>query len=239
MFSKYMPCDPLIFIKDNRVFLSTSFDVPAILIKNDTILGVDLGMRRLVTTSNGDCIKSTEYLSYKRKIRYLKRTFQSKNTKSAKRHLKRLKRKEFNFSKNYIHHLANKILETDKSIIVMEDLTKIKTKKNKYQNLNKKSQIPFYLLRTILTYKAPQNAKQVVTVDPSFTSKDDCRKLQRGERKGCRYYAVDGKILDADWNAAINIANKYSEHPISFNDPLDGKLNLIGRLLSTSQSYSI
>jgi hypothetical protein len=52
-------------------------------------------------------------------------------------------------------------------------------------------------------------------------------------------------VFDADWNAAINIARKYvqtqeahgSKHPISFSSPLDGGLNLIGRLLSTSQSF--
>jgi hypothetical protein len=34
-------------------------------------------------------------------------------------------------------------------------------------------------------------------------------------------------MLDADWNAAINIAQR--KHPISFTLPLDGRLNLIGR----------
>ena len=236
MFSKYKPCDPLLFVRDNRIFLSTTFEVTEVLPKDDSILGVDLGMRRLFTTSEGNALKSTEYLKQKRNIRYLKRILQAKNTKSAKRHKAKLKRKEHNFSKNYCQHMANTILKTDKSIIVMEDLTKIKTKKNKYQNINAKSQIPFYTLRTILTYKAPQKAKLVVTVNPSYTSQDDCRCLERGERKGCRYYAIDGKIFDADYNASINIANKYSEHPISFKLPLDGSLNLLGRLLSTSQS---
>ena len=236
LLKNHTTCDPILFSRKGKTYLSIPFEVPSIQPKDDSILGVDLGMRRLFVTSDGDCLKSTEYLKQKRKIRYLKRILQAKGTKSAKRHRSKLKKKEQNFSKNYCHHMANQILKTDKSIIVMEDLSKIKTKKSKYQNLNAKSQIPFYTLLSILTYKAPRVAKQVVTVNPSFTSQDDCRRLERGERKGCRYYAVDGVIFDADYNASMNIANKYSEHPISFKLPLDGSLNLLGRLLSTNQS---
>jgi IS605 OrfB family transposase len=156
-------------------------------------------------------------------------------TKSGKRKLKKLKRKEANFSKNYVHHIANKILTTDKSIIVMEDLSKIKTKKHKFQNLNAKSQIPFYMLKSILSYKALLVGKRVETVNPAFTSQDDCRGLARGKRLGCRYLGVDGLVMDADWNASVNIAKRYcSELPISYV-PLDGSLYLIGRLLSTNR----
>ena len=51
----------------------------------------------------------------------------------------------------------------------------------------------------------------------------------KGERKGCRFYTVDSKVYDADWNAAINIAKKSVKHPISYCLPLDGKLNILNR----------
>jgi len=103
------------------------------------------------------------------------------------------------------------------------------------------------MLLSILTYKAPLKGKVVKTVNPAFTSQNDYRGFEKGERKGCRYYASDGVVLDADWNASINIAKKYTlkqeinkiYHPISFSSPLDGGLNLLGRLLSTSQSFSL
>ena len=235
LFNRGVACDPLMFVRNNRVFLSMTFELATPTPKDESRLGVDLGMRRLYTTSDGNCLKGTEYLKHKRRIRYNKRMAQQTKTKSGKRKLRKLKRKEANFSKNYIHHVANKLLKTNKSVIVMEDLSKIKTKKHKYQNLNAKSQIPFYMLKSILTYKATLVGKQVVSVNPAFTSQDDCRGLKRGTRKGCRYYGVDGVIMDADWNASNNIAKRYCpEHPISFI-PLDGGLNLIGRLLSTSQ----
>ena len=75
---------------------------------------------------------------------------------------------------------------------------------------------------------------------------DPKRFIDKGVRKGCRYYTSDGKVFDADWNASINIAKKYSQkksakgvnHPILFSEPSDGSLNYMGRLMSTSQSCS-
>ena len=77
----------------------------------------------------------------------------------------------------------------------------------------------------------------MVTVDPAYTSKNDYTGQKRGIRKGCRYYTTDNKVYDADWNASINIANRYSriknqngvELPVSFSTPFDGGLNFIGR----------
>ena len=78
----------------------------------------------------------------------------------------------------------------------------------------------------------------MVTVDPAYTSKNDYRDIERGKRQGCRYYTADGKVFDADWNASINIAKRYAtrkavkgiELPVSFSIPIDGRLNLVGRL---------
>lgn len=120
----------------------------------------------------------------------------------------------------------------------MEDLSGIKSKDKGKNFNNKQAQVPYFDLRRILTYKAPLQGKIVVTVDPAYTSKNDYRNVSRGIRKGCRYYTNDGKVFDADWNASINIANRYAmrkkvkgvELPISFNLPIDGRLNLVGRL---------
>jgi len=134
--------------------------------------------------------------------------------------------------------------------IVLEDLSSLKKnnlgKKNHKKgksSKNRLSQMSFFELQRILTYKALLNGKRVVTVNPYLTSQLDYRGIEKGERRGCRYYASDGKVFDADWNASINIANKYSKikeakgvkHPVSFSIPIDGGLNLMGRLPSTSQ----
>lgn len=231
IFTQFKTKDPLIFERDGKLFLSIPFETPEIAVpkSKETILGVDLGIRRIAATSDGLIIESKNLLKQKRRIRYLKRSLQSKGTKSAKKRLRKVRKHEGNISKNFAHHVANEILKTDKTVIVLEDLTKIKQSTSKLKNgfkrtkhNNQISQIPFYLLKEILTYKAQALGKRVETVNPAFTSQDDYRGLERGERKGCRYYAVDGRVLDADGNAACNIALRYSKHPLSFLPAIDG-----------------
>lgn len=235
LFNNYKTCDPLIFCRNNEFYLSVTFRIPAKDKQNDDILGLDLGCRRLVTTSDGDCILSKDFNRQKRKIRYLKRILNSKkkNSHSARIKLKKLNKKEHNISKQYIEKSVNTILKnTNKSIIVIEDLAKIKqTTKKKYGTHNNRiSQVPFYMFKQILSYKAPLYGKEVKTVNPYMTSQTDSQTGKwKGERKGCRFYTVDNKVYDADWNAAINIAKKSVKHPISYCLPLDGKLNILNR----------
>ncbi len=238
--SRYTMTDPQMSIsKDGRIWLAITFNVPEIPVfdENDAI-GIDLGCRRLATTSEGVAYSNADYLANRRRIRHNKRQLQShkKHSHSARTKLKKLRRKEANVSKNMCHHLANELLKTDKSILVMEDLTKIKQRTSKTKDghdrtrhNNRLSQVPFYLLRMILTYKALHAGKRVETVSPYNTSRMDCRTQSTDgcERRGCRFYAADGRVFDADWNAAINILNR--KHPSSFRLPLDGQLNLKDR----------
>ena len=235
LFDNYKTCDPLIFYKNNEFYLSVTFRIPEKVKQNENILGIDLGCRRLVTTSDGDCILSKDFNRQKRKIRYLKRILNSKkkNSHSARTKLKILSKKEHNISKQYIEKSINTILKkTDKSIIVIEDLTAIKknTKKKYGTHNSRMSQVPFYMFKQILSYKAPLYGKEVKTVNPYMTSQADSQSGKwKGERKGCRFYTIDNKVYDADWNAAINIAKKSVKHPISYCLPLDGKLNILNR----------
>jgi putative transposase len=241
MFSKHSICDPLIFVKNNEVWLAVSFEVGAPTLIENSCIGVDLGIKRAATTSDGLAIIDKKFLKEKRKLRHLKRILRSKSettfSRSAKRKLKMLKKKEQNKNKNQSHLIANQILKTNSNVIVMEDLSGIKSKSKGRKFNNKQSQVPYFDLRRILTYKAPLCGKIVVTVDPAYTSKNDYRGLERGVRKGCRYYAVDGVVYDADWNAAINIAKRYAQKkeakgvklPVSFSMPIDGRLNLTGK----------
>ena len=235
LFDKYKTKDPLIFYRNNEFYLSIPFVIPNKPLENQDILGLDLGCRRFVTTSDGDCIHSKDFNRQKRKIRYLKKVLKSKknNSHSARTKLKKLAKKEHNISKQYIEKSVNCILKnTDKSIIVIEDLTNIKkTTKKKYGSHNNRiSQVPFYLFRQILSYKAPLYGKEVKTVNPYMTSQTDSQTGKwKGTRKGCRFYSVNGLVYDADWNAAINIAKKSVKHPISYCLPLDGKLNILNR----------
>lgn len=248
LFDKYIPCDPLIFKCNNKFYLSISFNIPILALKDETCIGVDLGERRLAVSSDGIVFSDKEYNKRRRQIRYLKRSLQSKGTKSARKHLRKLKHKELYQSDAMCHKIANSIIKsTDASIIVLEDLKNIKQKTKKIKGTYKLNtghnrrfnQVPLYKLKQILTYKALLNGKRVETVSPFLTSQKDCiTGKQDGKRQNRRYYSSTGKVFDSDWNAAINIAYK-SKHPFSFVEPLDGSLQTFkaGRM-STGQSHN-
>ena len=91
-----------------------------------------------------------------------------------------------------------------------------------------------------MTYKALLRGKRVETVSPEYTSRQDCR-TRSGvgcRRQGCRFYAKDGMVFDADWNAAINIMNRY-KRSASFSLPIDGRLNLVDRPLQQADSSAV
>ena len=245
MLTTYKACDPTIFYRNGHFFLSIPFEVPEKPVQSDECIGVDLGARMLFVTSEGKAFRDTTYLKKRREIRFLKRKLQEKGTKSAKRHLKKVRSKEHNLSKDMCYR-ASKVLisSTDASIIVLEDLTKIKKNTSRtsegYKRVkhnNALSQVPFYEFRRILGYKAPLAGKQVETVSPMYTSQMDCRTNARdGERRGRRYICSDGVIFDSDWNASINIGQR-SNHPVSSSLPIEGRLVILtGRHPSTCQS---
>ena len=235
LLGKHRFLDPLIFLKDNELWMSITFDIPELprqVRQTDTCVGVDLGKRIAAVTSEGKFYEDKVFNKQKRQLRHLKdalKTKASAGSRSAKKHLHKLRRKEKNKNKNQTHALANRILsEAQGTVIALEDLKGLKVKKNKFQNKNSISQTPFAELRTVLTYKAPVYGKTVITVNPRFTSQTDHRTGKReGVRQGRRFTGLDGVTLDADHNAAVNIALRtklpVSEATVLRGSVLDGQ----------------
>lgn len=223
LLNKYKYADPLLYVNDNKIYISLPFDNKIEKQKSKLALGVDLGMRRVAACSDGRIIIDRKFNGDKRKLRHLKDSLKSKGTKSARRHLVKLRHKEHNKNKNQTHCVANKILQTNADVIVLENLKGIKAKKHKFQNKRAISQVPLFELRRILTYKAENMGKSVILVSPAYTSQiDSFSSIKEGVRRGCRFYAVSGIVYDADLNASRNIGNR-SKLPVSYGNILDGQ----------------
>lgn len=93
--SKYKLQDPSIVVKNNDIFVSMVFDDSVIFQDNESNMGIDVGLKRLVSTSEGIIIKGNEFNGHKRKIRWNKRKLQSKKkSHSARTKHKKLRKGE-------------------------------------------------------------------------------------------------------------------------------------------------
>jgi IS605 OrfB family transposase len=237
----YEKLDPKIQKENDQYWLIIPYKLPSILPTNDNTMGVDLGLRVMATTSTGKGFKGNDYKHRRREIRYLKDILKSKadkGSRTAKKHLKKLSHKERNFTKNYIHLLSNALIkeakENNKDVIILEDLS-FDPKKSSRGSNRRRSQMPYFEIKQIITYKAHSSGCRVDTVNPAYTSQTNyLTGLVEGVRDGRMFKEPEGRILDADWNASLNISG--SPFFLTKVIPISGKLQIEDRLLSTNHT---
>jgi len=189
----------------------------------ETIIGIDLGLARPAVTSTHVFLGEKRWQEQERRIFRLKRKLQKKHTKSATRHLKKLSGKLFRQRRDHDHVLSKRIVQNTPqgSTLVFENLKDIRVtsrigrgKKNKNVEIKRRFHSwSFAQLHGFVSYKAAWHGIEVVKVDPRHTSQtcSRCGHQARNNRRSqslfkCRHC---GYSLNADYNAAINIRNKY------------------------------
>jgi putative transposase len=176
----------------------------------NNVLGIDRGIVNVAVCSNNVFFNDSEVKNTRAKYAYLRNEIQSKGTKSAKRLLKKISRKERRFVTDVNHCIAKDIVNMPFDVIALEDLTSIRVQKRRGKNFNRKlNNWSFYQLEQFIRYKAEALGKQVVSVDPRFSSQkcSKCGHTYKGNRDGSSYRCRScGFQIHADLNAARNIA---------------------------------
>ena len=179
---------------------------------NPKILGIDMGIKNIIACSDGTLVKGSDFVAKKRNYAYLRKQLQSKGTRSAKRKLKKISRRERRYTLNYNHCLSKKITEMDYDVFAIEDLNiktnhKAKGKKGKWFN-RIISNWSRGQLAGFLTYKAEDKGKLTVKVNPYKTSQrcSKCGEIKKSNRKKGLYKCEKCGYQDnADLNASKNI----------------------------------
>ena len=198
-------------------------------------LGVDLGIVNLATSSDGNSYSGK--LIDKNRIKYskLRSILQSCKTRSAKRKLKTVSRKQSNFVKNTNHCISKEIVRSAKALdfgIALEALHKIKTPVSKTQK-ERHQKWSFYQLRSFIFYKAQISGVKTVLVNPRNTSRacSRCGFVDRKNRKTRDNFKClsCGLELNADFNASLNISNlaELSETRAPVNEPIVAFANVV------------
>ncbi len=198
-----------------------------------TIIGIDLGLARPAVTSERRFLGDKRWQEQERRMFRLKRKLQKCGSKSATRHLKKLSGKRFRQRKDHDHVLSKRIVQTTPqgSTLVLENLKDIRVTSTIGRGKNTKNVLTkrrfhswsFAQFHGFLSYKAAWHGIQVVKIDPRHTSQtcSRCGHQHRSNRRSQSLFKCHecGYSLNADYNAAINIRNKYVTSLASLGTP--------------------
>jgi putative transposase len=207
----------LVLRKDGKWFLVVTVDaledapIPA-----TDFLGVDFGLAEIATDSDPDSKahsgKEVEKVRHKHNLQ--RKRLGRRNTKGAKKKLKRISGKEARFRKHQNHVISKTLVTTAKGTgrgIAVEDLGGIRDRLPAWGRdaRNRLGSWGFHQLRAFIEYKARLAGVFVVAVDPRYTSQtcSSCGHCCRENRKNqARFSCVScGMGMNADKNAALNI----------------------------------
>jgi IS605 OrfB family transposase len=184
-------------------------------------IGVDLGIKNLATTSDGDFFIGEQAEKTRLRFESLRAELQAKDTHSAKRHLKKVSGRERRFKSSVNHLISRRIVDKAKETgraIVLERLKGIRqtTKVRKSQNAQH-HKWAFGELTRFIIYKAKLAGVPVFFADPRHTSQrcSHCGYISRANRKSQSEFACQscGFTLNADHNAALNLSWAFVNTP--------------------------
>ena len=187
-------------------------------INHRTIVGIDLGIKKLLTLSDGITYDNNKYLQkYEKRIKRKQRELSRKQKKSknyykCKKELAVLYSKLVNARKYYTHKITKDITD-EYDIITCEKLfTKEMITKGKDNKLSKKiSDATFSEVLRQLEYKTRFKVKIFNQIDTYYPSSQVCSRCNNQDKKYKdlkeRTYKCSkcNQEIDRDFNASINI----------------------------------
>ena len=197
------------------ILIEEEIEIPVITPK--TIVGIDLGIKDMVVTSNGiklDNPNSKRINRLRKRLKGLQKSLSRKQIGSSNRYklimkIQRLNQKINNMKKHLIEKLSN-IIVKENDIITLEDLD-IKNMYQEHRIAKKLIDIPLYTLIQKIKWKAYILGKKVIQINRYYPSSQECSvcvskneelkdlSIRRWECKKC------ANIHDRDLNASINI----------------------------------
>jgi IS605 OrfB family transposase len=178
------------------------------------VLGVDLGQVNLAADSTGERFSGENLARVRLRYARLRRRLQKRGTQSAKRHLRKLSRKEHNFATTMNHTVAKRVVEKarrHRAAIVLENLKGIRTRTTVQKGRRPLHHgWPFRQLQSFIAYKAALAGVPVLFVEPQNTSRTCpvCGHIDRRNRRSQSEFVCRscGFSDHADRVAAVNIA---------------------------------
>lgn len=198
---------------------------------NDISMGIDLGVKDLaIVEYNGEPLvfhninKSKQMRNISKKLKRLQRSISRKyeanhtgkkynktnNIEEQEERLRKLRARQSNIRRNYLHQTTHKLVSLLPKRIVMEDLNVQGMMKNRHLSKAVQEQCFYEFIRQ-MEYKCAWNGIELVKADRFYPSSKTCsgcgcikKDLKLSDRT---YHCSDcGLTIDRDYNAAINLS---------------------------------
>ena len=180
------------------------------------VLGVDLGVKTLATTSEAEAFENPQALRKNLKklarlgCRHSRKKKGSKNRKKAARKLARMHARVAHIRENALHQATSAIAKTKPRTIVLEDLN-VKGMMANRKMSQAVGDVGMHEFKRQITYKAEKHGSTVNTVSRWFPSSKTCSCcgwLDEDLDLDDRVFVCErcGYVADRDYNAAKNLA---------------------------------
>ena len=202
--------------KSGKYFASILIDGDLLKVVKETkkTVGIDLGIKKLLTFSDGETINNPRWIkTNEKKLKKIQKQLSKKlkgsnNHDKARIRLAKLHEKIKNQKQDFLHNITTNIIN-ENQVIVLEDLNVSGMMKN-HQLAKSIQELGLYEIRRQLEYKSKWYGRELVFVDRWFPSSKTCCvcgwKNDNLTLKDREFVCEEcGNIIDRDMNAAINI----------------------------------
>ena len=185
--------------------------------ETDSAVGIDLGVKDFVTTSDGEVFNNPHFKkSQSDKLKRLQRQLSKKvkgsnNRNKARVRLAKLYKKINDKKQYYLHAVSNSLID-ENQVICMEDLN-VKGMVKNHHLAESICEMNFGEFRRMLEYKANWYNRKIVFVDrfyPSSKTCHNCVHINKELKLSDRQWVCPqcGEVVERDYNAALNILDE-------------------------------
>lgn len=135
-------------------------------------MGIDRGLNNIVVTSDGRFFNSKKLKGVRGRHMHNRASLQAKGTRSAKRRLRKMSGRERRFITCMNHEISKKLVNGPHAVFVLEDLKGIALNRRMTGRMpTKLASWPYYEFEQHLKYKAEEQGKRIIKINPYNTSR--------------------------------------------------------------------
>ena len=172
------------------ILCDTKTDAPTkVPIKENTTIGVDLGIKDFAITSEGEVFENPKYLrKAQSKLKYVQRKYSKNKGKRTKKKLVKLHEKVVNKRKDFLHKVSTQLIRENQTIC-LETLA-VKNMVKNHNLAQAISDVSWSTFVSMLEYKAEWYGKNILRIGQFAPSSKTC---------SCGVINKDLKLSDREW----------------------------------------